>query len=267
MLRLNWDMEVMSEDWVSKVFFDGIFTIQTRLTLRLCLSTETTATWQPSTKTFTLHSPTLTASKWWIGSMGRTANFAVVMAQLIVEGKSYGPHPFFVQIRDLKTHQPLEGRHVGDLGPKLGYNTMDNGFLLLNNVSIPHVNMLARWSKVDPETNQYIPPKSVALTYGTMTWVRSTIVLQAGVVLARGVTIAIRYCAVRRQFQDKDAKEGAEESPVLDYTTVQYRLFSNLATAFAFHFTGKAMMKVSWISNRYSLCPLACRSSYQFSNT
>ncbi|KAI4131998.1 MAG: hypothetical protein LQ347_002742 [Umbilicaria vellea] len=82
---------------------------------------ETTATWNPEDKTFILHSPHLTASKWWIGSMGRTANHAVVMAQLIIGGKLYGPHPFVVQIRDLKTHEPLENIHVGDIGPKFGY--------------------------------------------------------------------------------------------------------------------------------------------------
>lgn len=89
---------------------------------------ETTATWNSDDKTFTLHSPHLTASKWWIGSLGRTANYAVVMAQLMIDGKSYGPHPFVVHIRDLKTHEPLENVHVGDIGPKFGYNTMDNGF-------------------------------------------------------------------------------------------------------------------------------------------
>jgi acyl-CoA oxidase len=82
---------------------------------------ETIATWNASDKTFTLHSPHLTASKWWIGSMGRTANHAVVMAQLMIDGKNYGPHPFVVQIRDMKTHQPLENIHVGDIGPKFGY--------------------------------------------------------------------------------------------------------------------------------------------------
>src|SRR5436305_1773132 len=104
------------------------------------------------------------------------------MAQLIIGGKNYGPHPFVCQIRDMKTHEPLDGVHVGslpiyyryiitktnssllgtgDIGPKFGYkqasywtslrrirltpnSTMDNGFLLLNNVKIPHVNMLAR---------------------------------------------------------------------------------------------------------------------------
>jgi acyl-CoA oxidase len=206
---------------------------------------ETTATYNPENKSFTLHSPALTASKWWIGSLGRTANHAVVMAQLIIAGKPYGPHPFICQIRDLKTHEPLEGIHVGDIGPKFGYNTMDNGFLLLNHVKIPHINMLARFSRVDPKTNKYVKPSSASLVYGTLTWVRSTIVLQSGGVLARGVTIATRYASVRRQFQDRDAPSDTDgENQVLNYTMVQFRLLPLLAATFALHFTGKAMMKL-----------------------
>ncbi|KAK3170961.1 hypothetical protein OEA41_003045 [Lepraria neglecta] len=203
---------------------------------------ETTATWNSDDKTFTLHSPHLTASKWWIGSLGRTANYAVVMAQLMIDGKSYGPHPFVVHIRDFKTHEPLENIHVGDIGPKFGYNTMDNGFLLLNHVKVPHVNMLAKFSSVDPKTNKYGKPASASLVYGTLTWVRSTIVLQSGGVLARGVTIATRYAAVRRQFQDRDAKEDIGENQVLNYTMVQVRLLPLLAATFALHFTGRGMM-------------------------
>ena len=204
---------------------------------------ETTATWNPEDKTFTLHSPHLTASKWWIGSLGRTANHAVVMAQLVIDGKSYGPHPFVLQIRDLNTHAPLPNVCVGDIGSKLGYNTMDNGFLLLNKVKVPHVNMLARFSGVDPKTNKYVRPSSPSLVYGTLTYVRSTIVLQAGGVLARGVTIATRYCAVRRQFQDRDAPETETgENQVLNYTMVQIRLLPLLAATFALHFTGQGMM-------------------------
>ncbi|MCJ1295159.1 fatty-acyl coenzyme A oxidase [Xylographa carneopallida] len=206
---------------------------------------ETTATWNSDNKTFTIHSPHLTSSKWWIGSLGRTANHAVVMAQLVIGGKSYGPHPFVVQIRDLKTHEPLEGISVGDIGPKFGYNTMDNGFLLLNQVKIPHINMLAKFSGVDPKSNRYIRPASASLVYGTLTWVRSTIVLQSGGVLARGVTIATRYAAVRRQFQDRDAKEWETgENQVLNYTMVQIRLLPLLAATFALHFTGRGMMEL-----------------------
>ncbi|KAJ9639791.1 uncharacterized protein PV06_10877 [Exophiala oligosperma] len=204
---------------------------------------ETTATWNPEDKTFTLHSPTLTASKWWIGSLGKVANHAVVMAQLYMGGKNYGPHPFVVQIRDLKTHEPLPNVHVGDIGPKFGYNTMDNGFLLLKNVKIPHINMLARFSRIDPNTNKYIRPSNPSLVYGTLTWVRSNIVLQSGSTLARGVTIATRYCAVRRQFQDRDAPANEPgENQVLNYTMVQVRLLPLLAATYALHFTGKGMI-------------------------
>lgn len=103
--------------------------------------------------------------------------------------------------------------------------------------------MLAKFSSVHPETGKYIRPSSPSLVYGTLTWVRSTIVLQSGSVLARGVTIATRYTAVRRQFQDRDAPADAHgENQVLNYTMVQYRLLPLLAATFALHFTGKAMM-------------------------
>jgi acyl-CoA oxidase len=207
---------------------------------------ETTATWSPSDRTFVINSPVLTASKWWIGSLGRTANHAVVMAQLYIAGKNYGPHPFVVQIRDLSTHEPLENVYVGDIGPKFGYNSMDNGFLLFNNYKIPHVNMLARFNVVDPQTSEYRRVGSPSLIYGTLTWVRSHIVLEAGASLARGVTIATRYCAVRRQFQDRDAAEAGVggETAVLNYKMVQVRLLPLLAATYALHFTGRGMMEL-----------------------
>lgn len=93
---------------------------------------ELEAKWDPKSKEFILHSPTLTASKWWNGTLGRTANHAIVVAQLMLPNSkshvnsgeptfvSYGPHPFIVQIRDMKTHLPLEGIVIGDIGTKYG---------------------------------------------------------------------------------------------------------------------------------------------------
>lgn len=207
---------------------------------------ETTATWVPETQEWDIHSPTLTASKWWIGGLGRTADHAVVMAQLILDGKSQGPHPLVVPIRDLKTREVLPGRKIGDIGPKAGYNTTDNGFMLFDHVRVPHFNLLARFSKVEPESGKYIPPPNAKLAYGTLTWVRANIVREASSVLMRAVTVAIRYCAIRRQFADRDApKFSADGKPletqVLDYTMVQIRLFPILAQAFAFHYTSQFM--------------------------
>jgi acyl-CoA oxidase len=42
---------------------------------------------------------------------------------------------------------------VGDIGTKMGYNSMDNGYLSFNQVRIPRFNMLARFAQVDKEGN------------------------------------------------------------------------------------------------------------------
>ena len=119
---------------------------------------ETTATWDQSAKEFVLHSPHLTSAKWWNGSLGRTATHAVVIAQLVLpepDGKqgtrSYGPHPFIVRVRDRETHQPLDGIVVGDIGPKFGYASMDNGYMLMKHHRFvdtarkPRYSVLTRW--------------------------------------------------------------------------------------------------------------------------
>lgn len=38
--------------------------------------------------------------KFWIGAAAQLATKSVIWAQLIVDGQSYGPHPFIVPIRD-----------------------------------------------------------------------------------------------------------------------------------------------------------------------
>lgn len=58
---------------------------------------------------------------------------------------------FIVPIRDLKTHKPLEGIEVGDIGPKYGYNAKDNGYARFTNVRIPRENMLMKFTKVTKE--------------------------------------------------------------------------------------------------------------------
>ncbi len=207
---------------------------------------ETTATYDDETQEFVLHSPHLSSAKWWIGGLGRSADHAVVMAQLIVKGKRKGPHPFVVPIRDVKTRELLPGRIIGDIGSKMGYQTTDNGFMLLEHVRIPHFNMLAGLAQVDLQSAVYHPPQNAALNYGTLTFIRANIVREARTVLMRAATIAIRYCAVRRQFADRDAPKYGEdgkpiENQVLDYTLVQNRLFPVLAQAFAFHYTARFM--------------------------
>jgi acyl-CoA oxidase len=69
------------------------------------------------------------------------------MARLFIRGRDYGPHAFVVPIRDMASHLPLPGVRVGDIGPKFGYNGVDNGFLSFNHVRVPREHMLMRFAK------------------------------------------------------------------------------------------------------------------------
>ncbi|KAJ2441048.1 hypothetical protein GGF42_007425, partial [Coemansia sp. RSA 2424] len=196
---------------------------------------ETTCTYVAETDEFEVHSPSIRACKWWIGSLGVTATHAMVMAQLVVNGKRHGPCPVVVPIRSAADHQPLAGVTVGDLGPKFGFNAMDNGFLLLDRVRVPRANLLQRYVRVGRDGAVSRPagvdPK---VAYGTMVYVRTQIVRNMSQVLAKAATVAVRYAAVRRQFG------GAPETPVLDYSMVQRRLVPLVAQTYAMCATSQA---------------------------
>ncbi|XP_072414283.1 peroxisomal acyl-coenzyme A oxidase 1 isoform X4 [Chiloscyllium punctatum] len=198
---------------------------------------ETTATYDPSTQEFVLNSPTVTSIKWWPGGLGKTSNHAIVLAQLYTQGQCKGLHAFIVPIRRMGTHEPLPGVVVGDIGPKFGYDEVDNGYLKLENVRVPRENMLMRYAKVMPD-GTYMKPPSDKLTYGTMVFIRSMIVGDSARALSQACTIAIRYSAVRHQ---SELKPGDPEPQILDYQTQQYKLFPLLVTAYAFRFVGNFM--------------------------
>ncbi|PPR83977.1 hypothetical protein GOBAR_AA36742 [Gossypium barbadense] len=186
---------------------------------------ETTATFDPQTDEFVIHSPTLTSSKWWPGGLGKVSTHAVVYARLITGAQDHGVHGFIVQLRSLDDHSPLPGITVGDIGMKFGsgaYNSMDNGLLRFD-----HVTREGKFVQSD------VPRQ---LVYGTMVYVRQTIVSDASCALARAVCIATRYSAVRRQF---GSQNGGPETQVIDYKTQQSRLFPLLASAYAFRFVGE----------------------------
>ena len=92
---------------------------------------ESTATYDPATEQFTIHCPTIKASKFWPGALGVHATHAVFFARCISLENDYGVQAFIIQIRDLETHEPLPGVEVGDIGTKLGYNSIDNGYLYI----------------------------------------------------------------------------------------------------------------------------------------
>ena len=130
---------------------------------------ETTATYDPNTEEFVLHTPSVSAMKWWPGGLGKTTNSAVVMAQLYSQGTNYGMAAFFVHIRDLDTHQSLPGVTLGDIGPKMGYNSAENGFLSFNHFRIPRTNMLMKNAEILKDGTFRKKTQLKKATYGIMT--------------------------------------------------------------------------------------------------
>ncbi|KAG9156202.1 hypothetical protein Leryth_024803 [Lithospermum erythrorhizon] len=183
---------------------------------------ETTATFDPKTDEFIIDSPTLTSSKWWPGGLGKVSTHAVVYARLITGGQDYGVHGFIVQLRSLEDHNPLPGITVGDIGMKFGngaYNTMDNGVLRFDHVRIPRDQMLMRVSQVTREGKFIESDVPRQLLYGTMVYVRKTIVMDASYALSKAVCIATRYSAVRRQF---GSQNGGPETQVFIFSSVDH---------------------------------------------
>ncbi|KAI8037041.1 hypothetical protein M5D96_010357 [Drosophila gunungcola] len=80
---------------------------------------------------------------------------------LYIDNKSKGPHMFFIQVRDEETHEPLPGVHIGDIGKKLGFWGVNNGFLGLKNVRIPRTRMLMRHAQVNADGSYVSSPTNL----------------------------------------------------------------------------------------------------------
>jgi len=199
-------------------------------------SLETTATYDPATEEFTIHSPTISSTKWWPGELGVFATHCVTHAQLIVMGVNYGVQTFIVQIRDVETHQPLKGITVGDIGPKLGYTTKDNGFLRFDNVKIPRENMLMRYAKIS-KSGEFSKAANEKIAYATMLMVRMGLLEEAYKFLSSAGTIALRYSAFRKQFRDEEGQERV----ILDYQLQLNKLVPILANTYAMNATYKKL--------------------------
>jgi len=194
---------------------------------------QTVATYDHPTRSFVLSTPNQLAAKFWIGAAGKTANMAAVLAHLIVGETNHGLHAFAVPIRHYETHEALPGVVLGDCGPKVGLDGIDNGFILFNNYRVPYDALLDRFSQISPTGHFKSSIKSKAKRFATMLSGllrgRSGVFMSSASQLRNALTIAIRYSAVRKQF----ALSDGPEVPVLDYQMHRYRLMPHLANYFA----------------------------------
>ncbi|WP_280319391.1 acyl-CoA dehydrogenase [Nocardia wallacei] len=204
---------------------------------------ETTATYDPATQEFVVHSPTDSARKDYIGGAAEHARMAAVFAQLITEGESRGVHCFLVPIRD-EQGRDLPGVTTSDCGLKGGLPGVDNGRIVFDHVRIPRENLLNRYADVAPDGTYHSeidnPSRRFFTTLGTLVRGRISVGGAAAAGARVALSIALRYADRRRQFDDPDS---GEEVLLLDYRSHQRRLLPHVARAFALSFAQNDLVR------------------------
>ena len=202
----------------------------------------TTATYDPATDEFVIHTPDDSARKDYIGNAARHAQAAAVFAQLVVAGENHGVHALFVPLRDEKG-RTLPGVRIEDCGRKLGLNGVDNGRIWFDQVRVPRENLLNRYADVSADGVYSSPIENPDRRFFTMlgTLVQGRVCVGGAGIQASKValTIATRYAAKRRQF----GPPGEPESLLLDYGQHQRRLLPLIARTYALSFAQARLAK------------------------
>lgn len=202
---------------------------------------ETTATYDPKTEEFVIHSPTLTSLKWWPTGM-YACTHGVVFARLIVGGKNYGFHGFMIQFRD-DEGCCLPGVEIGEIGPKVNGTHTNIGYARFTHLRIPRFNMFSKYSQVTKDGKYIAAPKKLSkFKYISMMTIRVSLVSSAYHGLAMATTIAIRYSCIRKQgFKQTKAANAIElgENTIMDYRMQQYRTYKGLALAYILYWNAR----------------------------
>jgi len=148
------------------------------------LVVNTTATWVPSKQQFLLETPDTDAHKNWI-SQGLTARRAVVIANLIIDGKAYGPHGFVMSLRD-ENGAPMPGVEMTNMGTKTTANDLDNAAISFTGVYLEKSSLLNRFAKI--ENDKYVQTTDERMrleVIGQRLLTGRMAIAQAGVAFAR----------------------------------------------------------------------------------
>jgi acyl-CoA oxidase len=195
----------------------------------------TTATYDPTTQEFVVHTPDDAARKDYIGNAARDGRMAAVFAQLVVGGESRGVHALLVPLRD-DDGNVLDGIRIEDCGAKLGLDGVDNGRIWFDQVRVPREALLDRYAEVS-EDGVYTsaienPTRRFFTMLGTLIQGRVSVCGASIGATKVALAIAVRHAEARRQF----GPPGGEEVVLMDYRTHQRRLLPALAKVYALSF-------------------------------
>ncbi|MDN6400538.1 MAG: acyl-CoA dehydrogenase family protein [Brachybacterium sp.] len=205
-------------------------------------SLATTATYDPGTEEWVIHTPFRAAWKDFLGNAAIHAKAATLFARLITNGVDHGVHCFYVPVRDADG-ELLPGVSSEDDGEKGGLNGIDNGRLAFDQVRIPRTNLLNRYGDVAADGTYTSPIESPGRRFFTMlgTLVQGRVSLDGSAIRASELAlhIAITYATQRRQFS---AADPTQETVLMDYQAHLHRLLPKLAATYAGSFAHEQLL-------------------------
>eukprot|EP01133_Synstelium_polycarpum_P015449 gene15449-18327_t len=204
---------------------------------------ETVATYDENTKEFIINTPSLSATKFWIGNIAMYGTHVVLFTRLIFRGEDKGVHVIITPLRNPVTGEVYHGVELGDCGPKVGWNGIDNAWIKFTNYRVPRENLLNRFASITEE-GEYVtkiasPGKLFQITISQLVFGRLLYVCGPTIYIGVALKIATRYAFSRRQFGEK----GKSEELIINYPTHLRTLLPMIATSMAFEFSR------NWIIN------------------